>query len=162
MCFYLNSLPNICESFIILIVRFIDSMPAYFPPFFRRHYFTMLCPSSLLQLLRPASWVPAGIVPVVWIHQTGEHNRPDGGRSFTHLSLRSTTGPAIRRCQFTRAERGKCKFVLLEAHHFSAVKTNLMPKNMPAKQIASQVRCMVGTITHSCNIFKSSTLGPTK
>ena len=151
---------NTSESFIILIAYSLSiKCLSASSPFW--HYFTMLCPSSLLQLLRPASWVPAGIVPVVWIHQTGEHNRPDGGRSFTHLSLRSTTGPAIRRCQFTRAERGKCKFVLLEAHHFSAVKTNLLPKNMPAKQIM-WVLCMEITIMHSCIISKSSTSSPTK
>ena len=125
MCYHLNHLPNLA-SLSNSFVRFIDSVP-----FFCRHYFTMLCLSSLLQLLRPASWVPAGIVAVVWIHQTGEHRscgRTRRGNKFEASGL-------SEHCRRQVTDRRKCKFVLLEANHFSAAKINLRLNNMPAKQI---------------------------
>ena len=117
----------------------------------------MLCLSSLLQLLRPASWVPAGIVAVVWIHQTGEHR--SCGR--TRRGNKFETSGLLEPCRRQVTDRRKCKFVLLEANHFSAAKINLRLNNMPAKQI-SWGRCMGGTIMRSCNTLKSNTFGHTK
>ena len=69
MCFNLHSLQNVVESFTIIIARFIDNTTMlrtlYFSPTTALFHHALSPPSSLLQLLRPASWVPAGILPVV-------------------------------------------------------------------------------------------------